>query len=404
MKNPISFTEAYALTIENIQPLPAELVPLLQTVDRTPAQDLLALVDSPSANVSLKDGFAVKAADIAGASPETPVRLALAGTSAAGGGWRGVLKSGQTVRMLTGAPLPDGAESVLAEEYTRVEAETVLALRNAEPGRNILYRGSDVRCGDVLARHGERLRPTTVGLLAAGGHGQIDVVRQPRVHILATGDEVVAPGEPLGEGKLYASNLVTLAAWCKRYGFAVHTAIAPDEAEPLRNALLEHLELGDALLTSGGAWSGERDLTVRLLDELGWKKFYHRVRIGPGKAVGFGVFAGKPVFCLPGGPPSNHMAFIQLALPGLLRLAGWTKPGLPLRLAHLEKTVQGQVDWTQYIHGRLEKDESNLRFHPILDASRLQMMAETQAVLAIPEGVEEIKAGTMVWVQDLQSG
>ncbi len=401
MKKNISYNEAYTQTIDNIQALPGETIALVESVGRIPACDHPASVDSPSADSSLKDGFAVLAQDIAQASEEAPVQLQLAGTSAAGGGWHGELQHGQAVRILTGAPVPAGAESILAEEYARVEGQSVLALRSAEPGRNILRRGSDVHKGQVLASQGEPLRPPTVGLLAAGGYAQIEVVRQPRVHILATGDEVVAPGEALGEGKLYASNLVTLAAWCRRYGFSVHTSIAPDEAEPLRAALQHHLAEGDALLTSGGAWSGDRDLTVRMLDELGWQKFYHRVRIGPGKAVGFGLYDGKPVFCLPGGPPSNHMAFLQLALPGLQKLAGWSNPGLPTRLARLEETVRGQIDWTQYIHGRLSKDGSGLHFHPITDASRLQMMSETEAVLAIPEGEEEILAGSMVWVQEL---
>lgn len=401
MNKPISIEHAYQQTIDNISPLAAETLPLLEAVGRIPAQDLPALVDSPSADASLKDGFAVQAQDIAAASQDAPVRLRLMGTAAAGGGWQGELQSGQAVRMLTGGPVPRGATSVLAEEFARVEGETVLAFTDARPGRNILWRGSDVRMGEILARQGEPLRPTTVGLLAAGGYGQISLVRKPRVHILATGDEVVAPGETLAEGKLYASNLVTLAAWCRKYGFEVDTRIAPDDEAPLRAALMESLAHCDALLTSGGAWSGERDLTVRLLDELGWRKFYHRVRIGPGKAVAFGLFEGKPVFCLPGGPPSNHMAFLQLTLPGLQRLAGWSEPGLPLRLARLEESVQGQIDWTQYIHGRLAKDGEVLCITPIKDASRLQMLSHTEAVMAIPEGVEVIPAGSMVWVQGL---
>ena len=388
----ISYQEAYELTINNIHPLPAELVTLLDATGRVAAQDLRAQVDAPTVNVSLKDGYAVHPQDVAQATAESPVRLTVLGTIAAGGEWRTEIGHGQTARILSGAPVPEQLGSVLAEEFTRRDGEQVLAFSHAASGRNILWKGSDVRKGDVLVKAGETLRPTLVGLLAAGGYEHVPVVRQPKVHILATGDEVLAPGEPLLEGKLYASNLVTLAAWCRRFGFEVQTQVVPDDAEAIRHALQQHLAAGDALLTSGGAWKGERDLTVRLLDELGWHKHFHRVRIGPGKAIGFGVYQGKPVFCLPGGPPSNHMAFIQLALPGLQTLAGFAQPGLPRQLARLQAEVRGQIDWTQFIHGRLEQADQELRFHPILDASRLQMMAHTQAVLAIPEGVEEIAA------------
>ena len=397
----ISYQEAYRITLENIQALPAEEIPLLEATGRVAAQDLPAKVNAPTVNISLKDGYAVHPDDVAQASAEAPVRLTLVGVIAAGGEWRTEIGRGQTARILSGAHVPEQVAAVLAEEFTQRDGDQVLAFSHAAAGRNILPMGSDIRQGDVLAKAGETLRPTLVGLLAAGGYERIPVVRRPKVHILATGDEVLAPGAPLLEGKLYASNLVTLAAWCRRFGFEVHTQVAPDDAATIRAALEQHLAEGDALLTSGGAWKGERDLTVRLLDEMGWQKHYHRVRIGPGKAVGFGLYQGKPVFCLPGGPPSNYMAFIQLALPGIHKLAGFTQPGLPKQLARLQSEVNGQIDWTQFIHGRLEQADQELRFHPILDASRLQMMAHTEAVLAIPEGVERIAAGELVWVQSL---
>lgn len=397
----ISYQEAYRITLENIQALPAEAAPLLEATGRVAAQDLVAKVNAPSVNISLKDGYAVHPEDVAQASAEAPVRLRLVGVIAAGGEWRAEIDRGQTVRILSGAQVPDQVGAVLAEEFAQRDGDQVLAFSHAAAGKNILPKGSDVRQGDVLAKAGERLRPTLVGLLAAGGYERIPVVRRPQVHILATGDEVLAPGAPLLEGKLYASNLVTLAAWCRRFGFEVRTQVAPDDAATIRAALEQRLAAGDVLLTSGGAWQGERDLTVRLLDELGWQKRYHRVRIGPGKAVGFGLYQGKPVFCLPGGPPSNHMAFIQLALPGIHKLAGFAQPGLLTQLARLQREVSGQSDWTQFVHGRLEQADQELRFHPLLDASRLQMMAHTEAVLAIPEGVERIAAGELVRVQCL---
>ncbi|MBM3136501.1 MAG: molybdopterin molybdenumtransferase MoeA, partial [Chloroflexi bacterium] len=215
------------------------------------------------------------------------------------------------------------------------------------------------------------------------------------------GDEVLAPGEELGEGKLFASNLVTLAAWCSLYGLSTTASVVKDDAEAIKSRLLEAIATSDAIVTSGGAWKGELDLVVGVLDELGWQKIYHRVKIGPGKAVGFGLWQGKLVFCLPGGPPSNLMAFLQLGLPGLLKLAGHRHPGLPEMVVRLAEGVAGQRDWTQFIAGRFQKVGEELLFYPFKLTSRLQSMAATEGLLAIPEGTAVIPKGAMVRVQVL---
>jgi molybdopterin molybdotransferase len=392
----ISYDEAYRLTLENVRTLEADDIPLVSAIGRTTASDLTGQVDSPSTNVSLKDGYAVHSDDIAMARDDAPVPLRLLGSVAAGGSWQGQVGPGEALRILSGAPIPSGADAVVAEEFTHLVGDVLHVTNDAYPGRNILAQGSDVRCGEVLVEKGVQLGPPMIGLLAAAGYHELPVTRLPRVAILATGDEVVAPGELLQRGKLYASNLVTLAAWCARYGFVVETFIAQDDARIIREKLLTCLHNYDAVLTSGGAWSGERDLVVRLLDELGWEKIYHRVRMGPGKAVAFGLFSGKPVFCLPGGPPSNHMAFLQLALPGLRRMSGVREACLPLRKMRLAETVRGQLDWTQFVHGRLEETFDLPLFYPLKHSSRLQMMATADAIMRIPEGWSMIQEGQAV--------
>lgn len=392
----ISFDQARQLTLDHTAVLDTEEIALLSAVDRVTAGDLSGLVDSPSADVSLKDGYAIQSQDIAAAREDAAVSLRVLGTVAAGGAWQGRVRSGEAVRILSGAPIPEGANAVVAEEFTKLSGDALLVTNDAHPGRNILPRGSDTRSGALLVRAGTRLSPPAVGLLAAAGYQAISVVKQPRVAILATGDEVVAPGKPLLPGKLYASNLVTLGAWCLRYGFAVETFVVQDDADLLRERLLACLQNFDALLTSGGAWSGERDLVVRVLDELGWQKIYHRVRIGPGKAVAFGLYKGKAVFCLPGGPPSNHMAFLQLALPGLQKLSGMRDVGLPVRMVRVAETLSGQSDWTQFVHGRLEETGTVPSFYPLNPPSRLQMMSTADAIVKIREGHSEIGEGQVV--------
>jgi molybdopterin molybdotransferase len=164
----------------------------------------------------------------------------------------------------------------------------------------------------------------------------------------------------------------------------------------IREKPLTCLDGYDSVLTSGGAWSSGRDLVVRILSELGWEKIYHRVRIGPGKAVAFGCYSGKPVFCLPGGPPSNTMAFLQLALPRLLKMSGGQKTGLPVRIMRLAETVIGQSDWTQFVHGWLEETSDLKLFHPINSSSCFQMMSTADANIKISEGQSQIEKGQII--------
>jgi molybdopterin molybdotransferase len=397
----LSYGSAYQLTLNHISPLSTEWVGLSSLNDRVLVNELRAQVDSPSADVSLKDGYAIRSEDIHQASPQNPVALLLTGSVAAGGVYYGEVKPGTAVRILSGAPLPPGAQAVVAEEFTHLEGERVVVTANAHPGRNVLSKGSDFHKQERIAAAGAVLQPAQIGLIAAAGFAQARVYHRPQVAIIATGDEVVAPGNRLPDGKLFASNLVTLAAWCSHYGMQVVTEVVKDDSKALRQTLAAAVHRQDAVLTSGGAWSGDRDLVVRVLEELGWQEVYHRVKIGPGKAVGFGLLEDKPVFCLPGGPPSNYMAFLNLALPGLMKLAGWERPGLPTLDALLSKAVSGRIDWTQFVQGNFERREGRLYFHPLQMASRLKMMAQAQGLITIPEGREHIPAGEVVEVQVL---
>ncbi len=396
----IGLEQARELVAEKTPLLPPRQAPLAQAAGLVAAATVEARVWSPSVTASTKDGFAVRGRDLEGASAETPVRLDLVGSVAAGEQVRQEVGPGQALRITTGAPLPPGADAVLASEFARVEGERVLCLAPAGPGRNLMARGSDVRPGQVLARPGQVLTPAGAGLLAAGGWEQVPVYPRPRVGLMATGREVVAPGEKLPAGAVYASNLVALAAWLHLLGMTWRSRVVDDDAGQIARAARELLDHCDALLTSGGAWTSRRDLVVGVMQELGMEMFFRRVRMGPGKGVAFGLVGNKPVFCLPGGPPSNEMAFLQLALPGLLRMAGHPDPGLPEIPARLAQDLEGQEDWTQLWHGGLEPGAGDLpRFRPYAYSGRLGAMAASQAVVSLPEGQSRLAAGSRVMVQ-----
>jgi len=401
----IGLAEARDLVRRHIHALPAEQVPLEDASLRYLAENTRARVDCPTDDVSLKDGFAVIAGDTASAAQGNLVSMRLAGSRFAGRLEEKDLRvsPGRAVRVTSGAVLPGGTDAVVGCEYCEL-ADEEIRLRDPVPaGKNILPRGTDIRTGVDVGKVGDLLTPGRIGWMAASGGDCVQVHRRPHVALVATGDEVVAPGRPLQPGQLYASNLATLAAWLHAFGIPSSNRVLPDRHDVLSRELPALLETADTVLTSGGAWGSDRDLVIGVLRELGWREMFHRVRLGPGKAVAFGFLQDKPVFCLPGGPPSNEKAFLQLALPGVLQMAGRGVDPFPLLEARLTKPLLGrEMDWTQIKRGKIEQDrEGLLRVTPCKPASRLESIALTDCLIIIPEGVERLEAGDKVSVQVL---
>ena len=400
-EGPIGLAEAWERIRGGVAPMAGEEMLLDGALLRVLAEAVAARVDSPDGDVSLKDGYAVRAADTAEGSGPAPARLRVLGSRYAGGGEGPEVGAGTAVQVTSGAVLPRGADAVVGVEYCSVSGAEVEIGAPVVSGQNVLPRGTDIRSGERLGRPGDLLTPGRLGWLAAAGVDRVRVHARPRIALVATGDEVVAPGRPLGGGQIYASNLVTLSAWLRAFGLESSLRVLPDRADRLREVLPRELERAEVLMTSGGAWGSERDLVVRVLDELGWRKVFHRVRLGPGKAVGFGLLEGRPVFCLPGGPPSNEMAFLQLALPGVLRMAGWTTPPFPCLTARLTRPLQGrQIDWTQVSRGLLSQGpDGTFEATPYKPASRLESMARAECLILLPEGTERLEVGEPVQVQ-----
>ena len=403
MKEFLGYKEALELTLSHVSPGSTETLALERLVGRTPAVDIVARVDCPSVSASRKDGFAVVAADLAQASEQNPVILKVLGSLTAGDRCQLAIHRGQTVRVTTGAPLPAGADAVLAEEFCRQDSDAIEAFNTADAGRNIQQQGRDIRIGDAIAARGVKLNPAQIGLLAAAGLAAAEVYKSPKVAVIATGDEVVAPGHRLEKGQLYASNMVEICAWLSQIGLPHVTELVADKKEDIKHAVEKHLSDVDAFLTSGGAWGSERDLILGVVAELNWQGIYHRVRMGPGKPVGFGLLEGKPLFCLPGGPSSNEMAFLQLGLPALLKMRGESPVAFPTIPANLTHSVTGKKDWTDFVHARLERRQGQLFVHPARIKSALQSMAQKEALIIIPEGREELAAGEIINIQLLSS-
>ena len=401
----LGYSEALELVLSNMPLMGTEELSLERCVGRIVAKDIVARVNSPSVDVSLKDGFAVRSADVAQASPQRPAHLQVIGSLYAGSRFEGTVHPGTAVRICSGSPIPAGADAVMSGEFCEESPSAVRVRADAEAGRNILPAGEDTTADRVIMEKGEILLPGRVGLLAAAGIDRVAVIRRPKVAIVAVGDEVVAPGRQLRPGYLYASNLVTLGAWLTFFGIPCETVVIRDDKDSIRRELRGHLPRTDVILTSGGAWGSERDLVIQVLEDLGWQRLFRRVRMGPGKGVAFGLWKGKPVFCLPGGPPSNEMAFLQLALPGILSMAGEGWQPFQVVSAKMTHDLRSRHPaWTQFVRATLSQDsKGNLLVTPHRPKSRLESIARATCLVRIPEGVRVLRRGEDVHVQVLSA-
>jgi molybdopterin molybdotransferase len=395
----IGYGDAFHLVCESVPLMGTEELPLDSCIGRIVFEDLTARVSYPGNDVSLKDGFAVRSEDVAAATPERPVQLKVSGFVFAGSGVEGKVSPGCAVKICAGGSIPPDSDAVVSSEFCVEEMPgRVYITADAERGRNVLPAGGEIKAGATIATSGEALRPGALGLAAAAGISRVRVFRSPRAAVIG-----VAPGCRLDQGQLYASNIVTVGAWLTSFGVSHDSAIVKDDAEEIKRAMFKCLPRTDVFLTSGGAWGSERDLVVTVLRQLGWQEIFHRVRMGPGKGIAFGLWQGKPVFCLPGGPASNEMAFLQLALPGILRMGGDKRHPLQTVSARLTEDVKRRNRaWTEFKEAALFQDpEGKYQVKLYGKRSRLQAIDRAQGLVCIPEGLDSLKSSQIVPVQVL---
>jgi molybdopterin molybdotransferase len=319
-----SVVEHRAAVLALVGVLPAESVPVGRALGRVLAADVVAVVDLPGFDNSAMDGYAVRAAELAGAADHAPVRLPVDGDIAAGDTGRHSLAAGHTLRIMTGAPLPDGADAVVPVELTDGGATDVAVRLAPEVGRHVRRRGEDVRAGDVLLRAGSRLGPGHVALAAAANVAEVLVHRRPRVTVVSTGDELVPPGTPLEHGQIVDSNHVMLRALVEASGAEVAGGVhLRDDADAVRAFLAAPDGDPDLVLTSGGVSMGVYDTVKEVLTADGGVEFV-KVAMRPGMPQGCGVVGPRrvPVVTLPGNPVSSFVSFHVFVLPALRAMSG----------------------------------------------------------------------------------
>ena len=350
----LSFEQALTTVREKLsaaKPCPAtETVPLEAVRGRVLAEDVSADRDYPPFNRSTRDGYAVRSADVV----EVPVTLECLGEVRAGEHFAQILGAGQCVQIMTGAPLPAGADAVVMVEYTHADGPVVKVERTVAPQENVVRQGSEAAAGALVLRRGRRLGAAEIGLLASVGKAQVPVFAMPEVAILPTGDEVVPVEQRPEWFQIRNSNALTLAAQVQKSGGVPRLlGIAPDEKEALRGMILEGLK-SDLLLLSGGVSAGKYDHVAPVLSELGAEFFFQGVAIRPGKPLTFGRVGEKFFFALPGNPVSTYVTFELFARPALAMLGGADfEPPVFLR-ARLCKPWRQKLGLTAFLPARVE--------------------------------------------------
>jgi len=386
--------------LSRIEQLPPEMVPVTEAVDRVAAADVTAKIAVPHFPRAMMDGYAVLAESTASASDERPRRLMVVGEVRAGHAYLGPpVTTDQAVGITTGAALPLGADAVLMAELTEPDGgEAILALEAVPPGKHVAPIGEDVRAGTVVVRAGRRLRPQDAGVVASVGHGMVAVVRQPRVSLLVTGDELLTPGSQPEGPCVVDSNSIVLSGLCARDGAAwVRVLRLADERTVIEGALAED---ADITLITGGSSVGPEDHAPRALAALG-EVTVHGVAMRPSSPAGFGFIGTRPIFLLPGNPVSCLCAYAFFAGPALRRLGGrptsWPEPRVRARLT---KKVSSPLGRTDYLRVRLEAEGDEYRAHPVMlsGASILSSTTVADGAVVIDEGSEGHDEGALVLV------
>jgi molybdopterin molybdotransferase len=402
-------TVAHAIQIvkEEVQPLPAEPAELANALGRILAEDVVADSDLPPFDRSQMDGYAVRAADV----KTPPARLRIAGESAAGRGWHQEMKSGEAVRIMTGAPVPKGADSVQQVELTReIEGDSsikiVEILEPVAAGRSIVKRGAEIRAGAAVLESGERINAAMIAVLASFGYARVKVGKRPRVAVLATGTELVPVEQKPGADQIRDSNNFSIGAYAELAGAAVERLpLAGDDTAQLKRQIAEAAERSDLVITSGGVSVGVYDFTKTALQELGAEVFFERVALRPGKPTVFARLPGGTLFFgLPGNPVSVSVTFNLFARAALLAMQGASETELRNETAILGRIVRGSVDRESYLPANLTTDDGGqLMAQPLKwgGSSDFVGFARADSLIIVPAGTRQIEAGTKVRVAKL---
>ena len=395
----ISVEEAREIVLGSVERMGWEYAELLDALGRVLAEDVTAPEPIPPWDNAAMDGYALRAEETRGASAEQPVPLKLIGTIGAGQIFDGSLEKEQAVRIMTGAPMPRGADAVIRQEDTQTSEQGVFVLREVRPGQNVRYTGEDVKAGEQVLPIGTICRPGVIGLLAAIGRGRVAVYHRPRVGILATGDELLRWDEAPTPGKIHNSNSFALAAQVRQAG-GVPVLVGP--VEDTRDVLAQRLREGirtDMLLTTGGISVGDYDIVVDTLQELGSEVRIRKVYMRPGKPFTFALLEQKPICALPGNPISCMVTFELFVRPALRKMQGYRNLFPTEITATTAQPIPNKDRRPAYLRVMLSQTDAGFTARLTGDqgSAMLHSMAHANGLAVIP-GETEVPVGSQVRV------
>ena len=385
-------------------PQPAvERIPLEDACGRIAAQTLCARMDQPPFHRSPLDGYALHSADTAGACKDKPVSLPVVMKLCAGDTPAAALPAGCAARIMTGAPLPEGADCILMQELTDGGEEVVQIYAVLKHNQNVVFRGEDIASGAVIAPEGTALTPAHLGVLAGQGYAEAPVYRALRVGVLATGSELLAPGEPWAPGKIYDSNGIQNAARLRRLGFAPERRCCSDDPDGIASAMRDLLSHCDAVITSGGVSVGQKDYLPEVLELLKAEILFAGVAQKPGSPMLAARVEGKLVFCLSGNPFAAAATLEQYALPALLRAAGRREADcIPVRTRRILTTGFSKASkGVRYLRAAAQgrevaiPGEGNAEVH---SSGSLSAMIGCNCLVELPAGSGPVQPGETVEV------
>ena len=412
MNRLLSVDEVLVRVLERIAPLSAEYVPVAGALGRVLFEEVISTVDIPPFANSSMDGYAVLGADVSKAAPDNPVRLTVVTDIPAGSVSSRVVAPGEAARIMTGAPLPEGADAVIPVEDTDAQwhtaragdsellAKDVAVRRAVRAGDYVRPVGEDIHTGQIVLQAGMIVRSQDIGVLVAIGQRTVRVYRRPRVAILSTGDELVDIDEPLTPGKIHNSNSYMLAGLVETYGGQpIRLPVAGDQIGAVRQRFLEALDQKpDLVISSAGVSVGARDVVRTVIEELGAIDVW-RVNLRPGKPLVFGHVGDVPFFGLPGNPVSSMVTFEIFVRPALIRLGGRRDDSVPMLTAILGEDVRSDGR-RSYLRVTLTRsgDKAIAHLTGTQSSGALFSMVAADGLLIVPEGQTEVKAGEPVTV------
>jgi molybdopterin molybdotransferase len=399
----ISVDEARTRILESLTPLGSEQVPVTAALGRVLAEDLASRVNQPPVAVSAMDGYAVRAADVA----VVPARLRVIGSAPAGHAFSGQVGANEAVRIFTGGPVPEGADSIVIQENTDTDGDRVIVKETVQSGLFVRPAGLDFKRGQVGITRGRRMTARDVGLAAAMNRPWLRVHRKPRIAILSSGDEIVMPGEPMGPSQIVSSNGIALAAFVSACGgIPIDFGIAPDNIEALQS-VGDGAAAADMLVTTGGVSVGDHDLMQQALSDKGMALDFWKIAMRPGKPLMFGRIGATPVLGLPGNPVSALVCSTIFLRAAMMVLEGAADPVQAPETARLGKGLPANDRREDYLRARLTRDDNGMPVATAMDrqdSSMLAYLAGAHCLIVRPAHAEPVAAGANVPVIRLAGG